>query len=121
MFRSVNRVPPLVTLLTRRLGLDPGRYRNSVVGAEEKAFASLDSQVSDSERFKEAIPFLVRCRNCQGQLPFSPLHDREVRGDVIVRDISIDYCNLVFYRPSDRSCVSRLSDYNERRKPSNAT
>ncbi|KAF9469285.1 DNA polymerase alpha catalytic subunit [Collybia nuda] len=63
--------------LAECLGLDPGRYRNSVGGTEERSFASLDSQISDSERFKDATPFVVRCRNCQGELPFSPLNERE--------------------------------------------
>lgn len=59
-------------------GLDPGRYRNSVAGAAEVSFSSLDSRISDTERFKDADPFLVRCRSCQGQLPFMPIHDRNV-------------------------------------------
>ncbi|KAJ7763943.1 DNA polymerase family B-domain-containing protein [Mycena maculata] len=66
--------------LAECLGLDPARYRAAASSAaDELSFSSLDSQMSDSERFKDASPFIVRCRRCQGQLPFAPIHDREVR------------------------------------------
>lgn len=65
-------------LLIDILGLDPARYRSSGSGLEEKSFAALDSQMSDTERFKDASPFLVRCRHCQGEVSFVPLNDREV-------------------------------------------
>jgi DNA polymerase alpha subunit A len=71
-------------LLMNILGLDPSRYRSSVGGMEERSFASLDSQMSDIERFKDASPFLVRCRQCQGELSFAPLNDRKVRTRVIL-------------------------------------
>ncbi|KAJ7493343.1 hypothetical protein B0H11DRAFT_2006017 [Mycena galericulata] len=64
--------------LAECLGLDPARYRTSTSGAtDEPSFSSLDSQMTDSERFKDASPFLVRCRRCQGELSFAPIHDRE--------------------------------------------
>ncbi|RDB16000.1 DNA polymerase alpha catalytic subunit [Hypsizygus marmoreus] len=63
--------------LAECLGLDPARYRNSTGGAEERSFAALDSQMSDAERFKDSVPFIVRCRQCKGELPFAPLHDRD--------------------------------------------
>ena len=52
------------------LGLDPTRFRTSS-GADERTFSALDSQISDVERFRDATPFRVRCRHCQGQLAFS--------------------------------------------------
>ncbi|KAF8141953.1 hypothetical protein EV363DRAFT_1468612 [Boletus edulis] len=63
--------------LAECLGLDPGRYR--VAGGFEggPALATLDSQVSDTERFRNSEPFLVRCRGCQGQMSFSPIWERE--------------------------------------------
>jgi DNA polymerase alpha subunit A len=62
------------------LGLDPDKFRSSSGGSvSERSFASLDSQMSDAERFKDASPFLVRCRHCQGELSFAPLNDRKVR------------------------------------------
>ena len=70
----------IVRILSIDLGLDPGRYRNSASGAaEDRSFSTLDSQLSDAERFKDATPFLVRCRHCQGQLPFVAITDRDVR------------------------------------------
>ena len=52
------------------VGLDPTRYRTSS-GADERTFSALDAQISDVERFRDATPFCVRCRHCQGQLAFS--------------------------------------------------
>ncbi|KAG6887799.1 hypothetical protein C0995_012659 [Termitomyces sp. Mi166 len=63
--------------LAECLGLDPAKYRASMGGVDDRAFFSLDSQMSDAERFKDCQPFLVRCRHCKGELPFAPLHDRD--------------------------------------------
>ena len=52
------------------LGLDPTRFRTSS-GSDERTFSALDAQISDAERFRDATPFRVRCRHCQGQLAFS--------------------------------------------------
>ena len=52
------------------LGLDPTRFRTTS-GSEERTFSALDAQISDTERFRDATPFRVRCRHCQGQLAFS--------------------------------------------------
>ncbi|EIW79037.1 hypothetical protein CONPUDRAFT_126817 [Coniophora puteana RWD-64-598 SS2] len=59
--------------LAECLGLDPSRFRSSSAGEATTSFATLDSQITDAERFRDANPFLVRCRGCQGQLAFSPL------------------------------------------------
>ncbi|KAG5643370.1 hypothetical protein DXG03_001018 [Asterophora parasitica] len=64
--------------LAECLGLDPAKYRTSVGGPDERAFSSLDSQMSDAQRFKDCQPFLVRCRHCKGEIPFAPLDDRDV-------------------------------------------
>lgn len=58
--------------------MDPSRYRNSSGGMDEKSFMALDSQISDTERYKDSLPFLIRCRECKGELPFAPLYDLEV-------------------------------------------
>ena len=52
------------------LGLDPTRFRTSS-GPDEHTFSALDAQISDAEKFRDATPFRVRCRHCQGQLAFS--------------------------------------------------
>ena len=65
--------------LAECLGLDPNRYRTIAAGeSEEKSFGTLDSLMSDAQRFKDADPFLVRCRSCQNSVPFGPLNEREV-------------------------------------------
>ncbi|KIJ65181.1 hypothetical protein HYDPIDRAFT_27902 [Hydnomerulius pinastri MD-312] len=63
--------------LAECLGLDPGRYRVSGATEAGSAFATLDSQVSDAERFRDSDPFIVRCRGCQGQMSFAPIWERE--------------------------------------------
>ncbi|KAF5362489.1 hypothetical protein D9756_002711 [Leucocoprinus leucothites] len=64
--------------LAECLGLDPMRFRSSSGGgSDERAFIPLDSQLSDLERFKDALPLLLHCRSCKGQLSFSPINERE--------------------------------------------
>ncbi|KAG5716236.1 DNA polymerase alpha catalytic subunit [Termitomyces sp. T112] len=63
--------------LAECLGLDPAKFRTSMGGVDDRAFSSLDSQMSDAERFKDCEPFVVRCRHCKGELSFAPLHDRD--------------------------------------------
>ncbi|TFK51987.1 hypothetical protein OE88DRAFT_1658731 [Heliocybe sulcata] len=64
--------------LAECLGLDPNRYRSSGPGdAPERLFSSLDSQISDVERFRECDPLLIRCRSCQGEMPFVDICDRD--------------------------------------------
>lgn len=61
-------------------GLDPNRYKSAAAGeSEERYFSTLDSLMSDDERYKDADPFLVRCRACRGEVAFSPISDRDVR------------------------------------------
>jgi len=49
------------------LGLDPGRFRSGVTSeTEDRPFGSLDSQIPDKDRFKDAEPFVARCRGCSG-------------------------------------------------------
>ncbi|KAJ7230554.1 DNA polymerase family B-domain-containing protein [Mycena pura] len=66
------------TRLAECLGLDPQRYRTATSSSSDEVhFLSLDSQISDSERFRHAEPFVVRCRRCKIELEFAPIHDRE--------------------------------------------
>lgn len=70
----------LAGLLTMSVGLDPSRYRNTTVtDTEARQFSSLDTLMSDAEKYKDAAPFIVRCRGCQGEVMFSPVTDRQVR------------------------------------------
>ncbi|KAG2067603.1 hypothetical protein BDR04DRAFT_1104760 [Suillus decipiens] len=63
--------------LAECLGLDPGRYRISGSMPAGSALTTLDSLVSDAERFRDVAPFLVRCRGCAGQMAFPPVYDRD--------------------------------------------
>ncbi|KAH9933419.1 ribonuclease H-like domain-containing protein [Fomitopsis serialis] len=63
--------------LAECLGLDASRYRTSTTESEERQFSTLDSLMSDAERYKDAEPFVVRCRSCQGHVAFEPISDRE--------------------------------------------
>lgn len=61
-------------------GLDPGRYRSVTANeVEERRFNALDSQLPDTERYKDAAPFIVRCRACDCNVGFAPVANRSVR------------------------------------------
>ena len=61
-------------------GLDPGHYRSTTATeTEERRFSALDSQIPDAERYKDAPPFVVRCRACESNVAFAPVADRAVR------------------------------------------
>lgn len=100
--------------LSRHSGLDPARYRtSSATSSDEPTFSSLDSQMSDSERFKDTDAFIVRCRSCRGELPFVSLHDRDVRHPVA---FSLCVCPISFQRsillpdgPTCPACRGKIS------------
>ena len=61
-------------------GLDPERYRSTIVTEfDERRFSALESQLPDSERYKDAAPFVVRCRACECSVGFAPVSNRAVR------------------------------------------
>jgi hypothetical protein len=61
-------------------GLDPGRYRSTTITeAEEHRFSALDSQLPDSERYKDAASFVVRCHACECSVGFAPVANMAVR------------------------------------------
>jgi hypothetical protein len=62
-----------------RTGLDPQRYRSSIAGNEvEREFQTLESQISDAERFRDATPLTIRCRRCQVESALGGLNSNEV-------------------------------------------
>lgn len=66
-------------------GLDPNRYRaTTVTESESQGFNTLDSLMSDSERFKDVDQFLIRCRSCMGEVAFGPVADKEVSPSVLL-------------------------------------
>ncbi|KAI0255725.1 DNA polymerase alpha catalytic subunit [Lactifluus subvellereus] len=63
--------------LAECLGLDPGRYRSTTTNeTEEGRFSTLESQLPESERYKDAVPFVVRCRACECCVAFAPVANR---------------------------------------------
>jgi DNA polymerase alpha subunit A len=61
-------------------GLDPGRYKSTTIAeADERRFSALESQLPDSERYKDTTPFVVRCRACECSVGFAPVANRAVR------------------------------------------
>ncbi|KAI0947004.1 hypothetical protein AcV7_009558 [Taiwanofungus camphoratus] len=63
--------------LAECLGLDASRFRGTGGESDERYFGTLDSMMSDAERYKDVDPFVVRCRSCQGQVAFEPISDRD--------------------------------------------
>ena len=60
------------------LGLDPGRYRSTATESEDRRFSTLESRLPESERYKDATPFVVRCRACECMVAFAPVTNRGV-------------------------------------------
>ena len=48
----------------------------------EKQFFSFESQISDKERFKDAVPLSVRCMGCEGSFAFDGLLENQVSTSV---------------------------------------
>ncbi|KAI0032658.1 DNA polymerase alpha catalytic subunit, partial [Vararia minispora EC-137] len=66
--------------LAECLGLDPGRYRTSVMGdGDEHHYGTFDSRIPESERYKDAAPFVVRCRHCESNMAFLHMSDEQAR------------------------------------------
>ncbi|KAJ1666489.1 DNA-directed DNA polymerase alpha catalytic subunit pol1 [Coemansia sp. RSA 1646] len=57
--------------LAQCLGLDPSKFRTASMSssglADSDALRTLDSQISDTERFKHARPFVATCQACKNQ------------------------------------------------------
>ena len=63
-----------------RPGLDAVNYKSSF-DTPEREFKTLQSQISDAQRFADAIPFNVRCRACGSSTAFEPLGAKSVSLD----------------------------------------
>ncbi|GAA5933337.1 uncharacterized protein JCM15063_001287 [Sporobolomyces koalae] len=61
--------------LAECLGLDATSYRSSI-DAPEREFKTLQSQISDAQRFADAVPFTVRCRSCGSTTAFEPANEK---------------------------------------------
>jgi hypothetical protein len=60
-----------------RVGLDASNYKSSI-DVPEKEFKTLQSQISDAQRFADASPFTVRCRSCGSLTAFEPPSEKHV-------------------------------------------
>ncbi|KAI9509680.1 hypothetical protein F5148DRAFT_1185768 [Russula earlei] len=82
--------------LAECLGLDPGRHRSTTSNeVEERRFSALESQLPDSERYKDAVPFVVRCRACECSVAFAPVTNK---AESLVKSIgaTCPMCNKIF-------------------------
>ena len=61
--------------LTIAIGLDSSRYQTITAGAGEveREFHTLESQISDADRFKDAEPFSIHCRQCHTETTYRGL------------------------------------------------
>lgn len=58
------------------IGLDPARFQTQTMGASnDKEFHTLESQMSDKERFRHAERLVLRCVGCDEQNEFGSLLD----------------------------------------------
>lgn len=74
------------SLLTRRvthspslLGLDVTRYKATTADLPEREFRTLQSQISDAERFKDVESLKFRCKTCHSTSVFDGLDKNSVR------------------------------------------
>lgn len=55
------------------------RYRSSAADLPEHHFKTLQSQISDAERFKDVEPLNFKCRSCGTTMLFDGLDKNSVR------------------------------------------
>lgn len=68
-------VSPSLHNLTNELilvGLDASKFQSApTAGSQERDFVSFASLISDKERFRDADPFLLECKDCHGTFEFT--------------------------------------------------
>jgi len=69
-----------VARIAECLGLDTNKFHIGVAAeeAEQEELYTLDSQISDEERFKDAEKLNVRCRGCQQRFDIASIARLEV-------------------------------------------
>lgn len=60
-------------------GLDVSRYRSTAAEVPEREFKTLQSQISDAERFAQAEPLRILCQTCHAEAIFDGLAQNAVR------------------------------------------
>ncbi|BGP59681.1 DNA-directed DNA polymerase alpha catalytic subunit pol1 [Rhodotorula toruloides] len=66
--------------LAECLGLDALRFESTSLDVPEREFKTLQSQISDAERFADAEPSRIRCRTCGTISPFDGILENKVSG-----------------------------------------
>lgn len=99
-------------------GLDAVNYKSSL-DAPEREFKTLQSQISDAQRFADAIPFNVRCRACGSSTAFEPLGAKSVSLDFSLAGSVLGFELTFFFMSSlalsrSRGCSAAISTANNR-------
>ncbi|GAA5963816.1 hypothetical protein JCM8115_006341 [Rhodotorula mucilaginosa] len=63
--------------LAECLGLDAMRFKSSSLDVPEREFKTLQSQVSDAQRFADTEPFRIRCRTCGAESVFDGVGENQ--------------------------------------------
>lgn len=61
-----------------RTGLDAQRFKSISLDVPEREFKTLQSQISDEQRFADAEPFRIRCKACGAESAFDGISDNKV-------------------------------------------
>lgn len=68
-----------MVLLTALLaGLDVTHYKGATAEVAEREFKTLQSQITDKERFAESEPLYIRCRYCHLAVIFDGVAENAV-------------------------------------------
>ncbi len=79
MSRSVAFLRGIAKVDMLGIGLDPSRFRTvTAASIDDRPFGSLESQIPDVERFKDARPFVVHCGQCNAEFSFKSVADLKV-------------------------------------------
>jgi DNA polymerase alpha subunit A len=89
-----------VARIAECLGLDTNKFHIGVAAeeAEQEELYTLDSQISDEERFKDAEKLNVRCRGCQQRFDIASIARLEVSVQVLCMRMLrylYRYCGLI--------------------------
>jgi hypothetical protein len=90
------------------LGLDTSRFSLHTAGSNdvEREFHTLESQISDAERFKDAELLKLRCRRCTTEMTYAGMLKDEVRfalfGSAGAKSLSQHH----MVRPSGITCIN---------------
>ncbi|KAI9506594.1 hypothetical protein BX070DRAFT_186351 [Coemansia spiralis] len=101
-----------MSALAQCLGLDPSKYRGSVHSSgsafsDSDALRTLDSQITDAERFKFAQPFTATCPSCKKHFQVEGIARRIDQSDTALESgLSCTHCKQM---PSIGSLSTQLA------------